>query len=92
MEEYHSNGVINHLDLAWSRDQESKVYVQHKLLEQKQRFWTWISNGATVYVCGDATRMAKDVDATIQEIGRQFGEENLVQRLEESGRYQKDVY
>ena len=91
-ESYLQNGQLQHLDLAWSRDQDSKVYVQHKLLEHKERFWEWISNGASVYVCGDALRMAKDVDATIQEIGQQFGDTDLIATLEKSGRYQKDVY
>ena len=92
LEAYRQNGQLNHLDLAWSRDQDSKVYVQHKLLEQKERFWEWLSNGASVYVCGDALKMAKDVDETIQQIGQQFGETDLIKKLEESGRYQKDVY
>ena len=92
LEAYRQNGELQHLDLAWSRDQESKIYVQHKLLEHKERFWKWISNGASVYVCGDALRMAKDVDATIQEIGQQFGETDLITTLEKNGQYKKDVY
>jgi sulfite reductase (NADPH) flavoprotein alpha-component len=93
-EDYQQSGLVKHLDLAWSRDQESKVYVQHKLWEHKDRFWSWISNGAIVYVCGDALRMAKDVDRTIQEIAQHFGEDGpaFVKQLEQDNRYQKDVY
>ena len=82
------------LDLAWSRDQASKVYVQHKLWERKERFWTWMNHGAHIYVCGDAINMAKDVEQTILTIARSFGvdAEAWLKQLELDLRYQKDVY
>jgi sulfite reductase (NADPH) flavoprotein alpha-component len=86
------------LDLAFSRDQKEKVYVHHKLLENAATVWQWISNGAYFYVCGDASRMAKDVDATIlhivQEQGK-FTEEKArayIKNLRHNRKYMTDVY
>jgi sulfite reductase (NADPH) flavoprotein alpha-component len=90
--------VLSRMDLAFSRDQTSKVYVQHKMLEAAHELWRWVANGAHVYVCGDAKRMAGDVDLALQRIAvthgamdaaaakRYFGE------LARAGRYQRDVY
>lgn len=86
------------LDLAFSRDQEEKVYVQHKMLEQKKSLWHWISEGAYIYVCGDAEKMARDVDATLQQIFSEEGQMNeeearlFLKKLRLEKRYLLDVY
>ena len=97
-ESYHNDGLLNDLDLAWSRDQEKKVYVQHKMLEKKAQLWSWLQDGAIFYVCGDASRMAKDVDQALRTIAQEEGamrEEDAgawVKSLLKERRYLKDVY
>ena len=97
-ESYHKDGLLNRLDLAWSRDQDKKVYVQHKMLEKGAELWNWLNNGALFYVCGDASRMAKDVDQTLRAIAQEQGsmsEENSaiwVKSFQKEKRYLKDVY
>jgi sulfite reductase alpha subunit-like flavoprotein len=97
-ESYHNDGILNDLDLAWSRDQEKKVYVQHKMLEKKAQLWSWLQDGAIFYVCGDASRMAKDVDQALRTIAQDEGtmsEEDAstwVKNLLKERRYLKDVY
>ena len=97
-ESYHNDGILNDLDLAWSRDQEKKVYVQHKMIEKKAQLWSWLQDGATFYVCGDASRMAKDVDQALRTIAQEEGvmsEEDAgawVKSLLKERRYLKDVY
>ena len=97
-ESYHNDGLLNDLDLAWSRDQEKKVYVQHKMLEKKAQLWSWLQEGAIFYVCGDASRMAKDVDQALRTIAQEegaMGEEDAgawVKSLLKERRYLKDVY
>jgi sulfite reductase (NADPH) flavoprotein alpha-component len=97
-ESYHNDGILNDLDLAWSRDQEKKVYVQHKMLEKKAQLWSWLQDGAIFYVCGDASRMAKDVDQALRTIAQEEGamsEEDAgawVKSLLKERRYLKDVY
>lgn len=59
--------------LAWSRDQQQKIYVQDKLREQGAELWRWINDGAHIYVCGDANRMAKDVENTLLEVIAEYG-------------------
>ena len=89
---------LTRLDLAWSRDQERKIYVQHRLWEQAAEVWRWLAEGAHLYVCGDALRMAKDVDAILHRIVRDHGGRDAdgakayVEELKEAGRYQRDVY
>lgn len=86
------------LDLAFSRDQSEKIYVQHKMLEQKKEFWKWMQQGAFIYICGDAEKMAKDVDATLQRIVHEEGgmpEEDArkyLKNLRAEKRYLLDVY
>jgi sulfite reductase (NADPH) flavoprotein alpha-component len=86
------------LDTAFSRDQQEKIYVQHKMLEHKKAFWSWIQDGAYIYVCGDAERMAKDVDAALQQIVHTEGgliEEDarkFLKTLRAEKRYLLDVY
>ena len=97
-ESYQRDGLLNRLDLAWSRDQDKKVYVQHKMLEKGAELWNWLDNGALFYVCGDASRMAKDVDHALRTIAQEQGsmsEEDSatwVKSLQKEKRYLKDVY
>ncbi|MFT6343436.1 MAG: sulfite reductase (NADPH) flavoprotein alpha-component [Paraglaciecola sp.] len=92
------DGVVNKISLAFSRDQEEKVYVQHRMLEQGAEFYQWLEQGAYLYVCGDANHMAKDVqDALVQiviEHGAKSEEqaEQYISDLRRAKRYQKDVY
>ena len=97
-ESYQKDGILNELDLAWSRDQAEKVYVQHKMLEKGSQLWNWLNDGAVFYVCGDASRMAKDVDQALRTIAQEEGsmsEEDSgawVKALQKERRYLKDVY
>ena len=98
VEAFVARGTLSRLDTAFSRDQPKKVYVQHRMLEHGRELWRWLQDGAHVYVCGDATRMAKDVDATLQTIIARHGRRSEAQaRLElrtlaAEGRYVRDVY
>ncbi|MER6830121.1 molybdopterin-dependent oxidoreductase [Streptosporangium sp. NPDC000563] len=91
-------GLLTRLDLAFSRDQRAKVYVQDRMREHGGRLWSWLQDGAHLYVCGDASRMAKDVDRTLREIAVTHGglgddEATLyVKQLAASRRYVRDVY
>ncbi|MFA0441575.1 assimilatory sulfite reductase (NADPH) flavoprotein subunit [Vibrio sp. 10N.286.49.B1] len=97
-QKYLKSGVLNRLDVAFSRDQHEKVYVQHRLLQQGEQIWQWLQEGAHLYVCGDATHMAKDVNTALIEIVKQYGGKDLeqaeayVSELRKAKRYQKDVY
>ncbi|GAA5198923.1 bifunctional nitrate reductase/sulfite reductase flavoprotein subunit alpha [Microbacterium jejuense] len=94
----HDDGFLTRLDLAFSRDQRQKVYVQDRMLEHGARLWRWLEDGAHVYVCGDAARMAKDVEATLATIAQQhggLGEEaagEYLRTLAAGARYVRDVY
>ncbi len=70
---YVKEGLLTRIDLAWSRDQQQKIYVQDKLREQGAELWRWINDGAHIYVCGDANRMAKDVENTLLEVIAEYG-------------------
>lgn len=95
---WRQDGFLNKLDLAFSRDQEEKLYVQNRMSEHGAEVWKWLENGAHFYVCGDAKRMAKDVDTALHALIRMEGGLSLekaadyVDRLKESKRYQRDVY
>ncbi|MGL4860937.1 MAG: NADPH-dependent assimilatory sulfite reductase flavoprotein subunit, partial [Enterobacteriaceae bacterium] len=95
---YVKSGLLNKIDLAWSRDQAEKEYVQHKLREQGKALWHWLQQGAHLYVCGDASRMAKDVEQALQEVIMQQGalkQEQANEYLAElrlNHRYQRDIY
>ena len=97
-ESYRKSGILNQLDLAWSRDQNQKVYVQHKMREKQRQLWNWLQEGAIFYVCGDASRMAKDVDQALVSIAQEEGamSENeasdWIKLLQKQRRYLKDVY
>ena len=90
--------VLTRLSLAWSRDDEQKFYVQDRMREVGRDLWSWLADGANIYVCGDAKHMAKDVERALVDIVAQFGarktEEAItfVADLKKSGRYQQDVY
>ena len=92
------DGDLDRLDLAFSRDQQEKVYVQDRLLEQATELFDWIQAGAHIYVCGDATRMAKDVHQTLLQIAQDEGGYDAAQAkqwlddLAAQGRYARDVY
>ena len=96
--EMFSEGVLTHLDTAFSRDQEKKIYVQDRMLEKAAQLWAWINEGAHIYVCGDAKRMAKDVDAALHKIIQEQGDlseedaKAFVGRMKTEKRYQRDVY
>ncbi len=95
---YVKEGVLSRIDLAWSRDQQQKVYVQDKLREQGAELWRWINDGAHIYVCGDANRMAKDVEQTLLEVIAEFGAmdavaaDEFLSELRVERLYQRDVY
>jgi sulfite reductase (NADPH) flavoprotein alpha-component len=71
--EYQTKGALTRLDLAFSRDQAHKIYVQHRMLENAGELWAWLQNGAYFYVCGDAKRMAKDVHQALIKIAQEQG-------------------
>jgi sulfite reductase (NADPH) flavoprotein alpha-component len=93
-----SAGVLTRLSLAWSRDGEQKFYVQDRMREVGRDLWSWIADGAHIYVCGDAKRMARDVEGALVEIVAQHGARStdeaiaFVAQLKKGGRYQQDVY
>lgn len=95
---YVKEGLLTRTDLAWSRDQQQKVYVQDKLREQGAELWRWINDGAHIYVCGDANRMAKDVEHTLLEVIAEYGAmdaeaaDEFLSELRVERRYQRDVY
>lgn len=95
---YVASGDVAKLDLAWSRDQAEKIYVQDKMREAGAELWKWLEGGAIFYVCGDAKRMAKDVDRALHDIAAEHGglsEEEavvFVKQLKKDKRYQRDVY
>jgi sulfite reductase (NADPH) flavoprotein alpha-component len=91
-------GVLPRLSLAWSRDGDEKFYVQDRMLQLGRELWSWIADGAHVYVCGDAQRMAKDVERALIDIVSAHGARStneavaFVAELKKAGRYQTDVY
>jgi sulfite reductase (NADPH) flavoprotein alpha-component len=93
-----SAGLLTRLTLAWSRDGDQKTYVHHRMRELGRDLLSWINDGAHVYVCGDAQRMAKDVEAALIDIVAQHGNRSLAEatrvvgELKANGRYQADVY
>lgn len=95
---YVKEGLLTRIDLAWSRDQAEKIYVQDKLIAQASDIWQWLQEGAFIYVCGDAKRMAKAVDLALQQIlmtQAQYSQEQAISYLDElrsQKRYQRDVY
>lgn len=92
------DGLLTRLDTAFSRDQQSKIYVQHRLLENAAELWAWLAGGAHLYLCGDAQRLARDVEAGLAYIIARGGgmaaaaAKDYLAGLARDGRYQKDVY
>jgi sulfite reductase (NADPH) flavoprotein alpha-component len=96
--QYRDKGQLARLDLAWSRDQVHKIYVQDRMRENAAELWRWLQGGAYFYVCGDAKRMAKDVDTALHDIAAEQGgmtpeqAVDFVKQLKKDKRYQRDVY
>ena len=92
------SGLLTRLDLAFSRDQAEKIYVQDKMLESGAELWAWINGGGHFYVCGDASRMAKDVDKALHIIAQKHGglsekaAVDYIKALKKEKRYARDVY
>ncbi len=92
------DGRLSRLDLAFSRDDEEKIYVQHRMLERGAELWRWLDRGAHFYVCGDAERMAKDVDIVLRMVVARHGglgeadADAYVNRMSQEKRYVRDVY
>jgi len=97
-QQYLKEGVLARLDLAFSRDQTHKIYVQHRIAEQGKELWQWLESGAHLYICGDAERMAKDVHQALLDVAVKFGAKTpeeadaYFEALRSDKRYQKDVY
>jgi sulfite reductase (NADPH) flavoprotein alpha-component len=93
-----TSGLLTRMSLAWSRDGDKKFYVQDRMREVGRELWNWLAEGANVYVCGDAKRMAKDVERALVDIVAQFGARTtdeavlFVGELKKKGRLQQDVY
>ncbi|MEP6671375.1 MAG: sulfite reductase subunit alpha [Chthoniobacter sp.] len=98
LEAWAADGHLARLDLAFSRDQAEKIYVQNRMLESAAELWSWLDSGAHFYVCGDASRMAKDVDAALHQVAESAGglskeaAAEYIQKLKSEKRYQRDVY
>jgi sulfite reductase (NADPH) flavoprotein alpha-component len=94
-----NEGLLTRLDCAWSRDQAEKIYVQHRMKDNAAEIWKWLdAEGAHFFVCGDAKRMAKDVDAILRKIVQEQGGKSVeqaneyVEKLKSDKRYKRDVY
>jgi sulfite reductase (NADPH) flavoprotein alpha-component len=91
-------GLLTRLSLAWSRDGDKKFYVQDRMREVGREMWSWLAEGANIYICGDAKRMAKDVERALVDIVAQHGARStdeavsFVGELKKKGRFQQDVY
>ena len=98
LEAMKNDGLLARLDTAFSRDQEQKIYVQDRMLENAGEIWSWLQEGGYFYVCGDAKRMAKDVDAALHKIAETAGglsveqAADYVKQLKSEKRYLRDVY
>ncbi len=98
LETMKSFGLLTRLSLAWSRDGGEKFYVQDRMRQSGRELWSWLADGAHIYVCGDAKRMAKDVERALVDIVAQHGARSVdeaiafVANLKGAGRYQQDVY
>jgi sulfite reductase (NADPH) flavoprotein alpha-component len=97
-QEWLASGVLSRMDVAFSRDQREKIYVQQRMWEARRELFAWVADGAVVYVCGDATAMAKDVHAMLPRIiADQSGRDTAaaadwLREMQQSGRYLRDVY
>ena len=97
-QDYLADGSLHNLDTAFSRDQEQKLYVQHRIVEKSKEMYDWLENGAIFYVCGDASRMAVDVDRALHEVVMKEGGKTpdqareYMEALKAAKRYRRDVY
>lgn len=98
IEAWQADSTLSKLDLAWSRDQKEKIYVQQLMVKNGAELWAWLSGGAAFYVCGDASRMAKDVDQALHTVAEQHGKLSpedaaaFISQLKKEKRYLRDVY
>jgi sulfite reductase (NADPH) flavoprotein alpha-component len=98
LEAWQQEGVLHKLSTAFSRDQAEKIYVQHRMLEEADELFAWLEQGGYFYICGDASRMAKDVDTALHQVVEKAGGKSpeeaaaYVEELKKSKRYRKDVY
>jgi sulfite reductase (NADPH) flavoprotein alpha-component len=98
MEAWLADGTLTRLDTAFSRDQAKKIYVQDRMRENGAELWRWFQDGAHFFVCGDATRMARDVDATLRQVAVTQGglsesdAKDWIVGLARQGRYKRDIY
>lgn len=97
-QQWHKNGVLDNIDVAFSRDQKEKIYVQHRMKQKAKELYAWLQEGAHLYVCGDESRMAHDVHSALLEIVQEQGGHSAedadayVKGLQKDRRYQRDVY
>jgi len=97
-QKYIKKGLITNMNLAWSQDQKNKIYVQDRIRENSQEIWSWIEEGAQIYVCGNASKMAKDVEKALLDIISHNAHLNLeesqefLNNLRLNKRYKRDVY
>ncbi len=98
LDAFQVDGTLTKLDLAWSRDQKEKIYVQQLMIQNGAELWKWLEQGAVFYVCGDASRMAKDVDLALHKIAKYHGKLSVeeaagfISQLKKEKRYLRDVY
>ncbi len=98
LENWKETGLLTNLSLAWSRDGADKVYVQHLIEKEGAQFFEWLKEGAAIYICGDASRMAADVDKAIRKVVAahggldEAGVDAFMTSLSHDHRYQRDVY
>ena len=98
IQNWYETGVLSKINLAFSRDQQEKIYVQHRMLEQGEELYNWLKGGASFFVCGKKDPMSSDVEKTLLSIIEKYGDKTpegakeYLEELEESGRYEKDVY
>ena len=98
LEAWQKEGVLHKLSTAFSRDQSEKIYVQHRMLEAAEELYAWLEQGGYFYICGDASRMAKDVDAALHQVVEKASGKSpeeaaaYIEELKKSKRYRKDVY
>jgi sulfite reductase (NADPH) flavoprotein alpha-component len=98
IQNWFETGVLNKVNLAFSRDQKEKIYVQHKMLERGAELYDWLNSGASFFVCGKKHPMSNDVENTLLQIIEKYGNKTneeakkYLEHLEEERRYEKDVY
>lgn len=98
LQKFHDDGTLNAIDLAFSRDQQQKIYVQDRIKQQAAEIWRWIEDGAHIYICGNKDSMAKSVESELLNLIEKHGGKNPLQaknyltELKHNKRYQKDVY